>query len=672
MDRPGIPSESLRFGLFELDLAARSVTRKGVPVRLQDQPFLVLTLLLERPNDIVTREELRQRLWPDGTYVDFDGSLNAVLKRLRAALGDDPDQPRFIETVPKRGYRFIAPVTRVPKTEPAPDPADAPGISRSHEDTPMPGVARRRPGVLFGALAILLILGAASLWLGRAKAPDSAHAELKPIAARRSVAVLGFQNNSGNSEDAWLSTALSQMLSTELAAGENLRLVSGEEVASLNASSPWPASDTLGRSTTSRIGTALNSDWLVLGSYAVAGEPGSRKLRLDARLQDAATGEIVAELAETGSVEDPFAIVSRLGGQMRDRLGIPPVNESDRPALLASLPSNGEAARFYAQGLMKLREFDALAAKDLLLQAIAVDPKFPLAHSMLAQAWGQLGYDARSREEAKTALDLSADLPRADRMVVEGAYYESLADPEKAVATWRALLTLFPDSLEYGLRLVAMLDRVGRYEEALETIAQLRRLRPPAGDDARLDLWESREISHRSGPDAEAPLQRGLSKAAARGQKLIYADGKVAQCAALQYSDHPGDAFAPCQEAYDTFLAAGNRARATDALRHLADLTSQQGRRDEALPIYDRAIRMARQTGSRSMLAAAQNNMAILLESQGELDRAEAMFRDVRKTFEEVGDALNVLTALDNIGDIQLARGDLRTSEKTFQEVIAR
>src|SRR5262249_46313311 len=237
-------------------------------------------------------------------------------------------------------------------------------------------------------------------------------------------------------------------------------------------------------------------------SYVVAGHGESRKLRLDARMQDAATGDIVAEFAETGSDQDPFAIVSRLGATMRDRLGVPPVPDVDRPAILASVPANGEAARLYAQGLMKLREFDALAAKDLFEQTIAVDPRFPLAHSMLAQAWGQLGYDGRSREEAKKALDLSGDLPRADRMLVEGAYYESLPDPEKAVAASRALLTVFPDSVEYGLRLVAMLDRVGRHDEALETIRQLHRLRPPAGDDARLDLWEAREISYRSRPES--------------------------------------------------------------------------------------------------------------------------------------------------------------------------
>ena len=102
---------SYRFGLFQADLATRALLRQGVRVRLQDQPFQILTILLERTGEIVSREELRQRLWPADTYVEFDGSLNAALKKLRSALGDSADNPIFIETVPKRGYRFIAPVT---------------------------------------------------------------------------------------------------------------------------------------------------------------------------------------------------------------------------------------------------------------------------------------------------------------------------------------------------------------------------------------------------------------------------------------------------------------------------------------------------------------------------------------------------------------------------------
>ena len=105
-------SAIIRFGVFEADLAAGELRRNGLKVKLQDQPFQILLMLLERPGEIVTREELRTRLWPDGTFVDFDHSLNASMNKLRDALGDAASNARFIETVPRRGYRFIAPIER--------------------------------------------------------------------------------------------------------------------------------------------------------------------------------------------------------------------------------------------------------------------------------------------------------------------------------------------------------------------------------------------------------------------------------------------------------------------------------------------------------------------------------------------------------------------------------
>ena len=101
-------SAVVRFASFELDCRSRELRKGERCVRLQEQPFEILRLMLERPGDVVTRDELRQRLWPDGTFVDFEHSLNAAVKRLRAALGDDADNPRFVETLPRRGYRFIA------------------------------------------------------------------------------------------------------------------------------------------------------------------------------------------------------------------------------------------------------------------------------------------------------------------------------------------------------------------------------------------------------------------------------------------------------------------------------------------------------------------------------------------------------------------------------------
>ena len=118
MSAPSETGQRLRFGAFELDVRSRELRKDGVCIRLQEQPFEILRLMLERPGDVVTRDELRQRLWPDGTFVDFEHSLNAAVKRLRSALGDAADNPRFVETLPRRGYRFIA-VAPVERDEPA-------------------------------------------------------------------------------------------------------------------------------------------------------------------------------------------------------------------------------------------------------------------------------------------------------------------------------------------------------------------------------------------------------------------------------------------------------------------------------------------------------------------------------------------------------------------------
>src|SRR5690242_16169186 len=117
----------LRFESFELDVRSRELRKGKSRIRLQEQPFEILRLMLERPGDVVTREELARRLWPDGTYVDFEHSLNAAVKRLRAALGDDADNPRFVETLPRRGYRFVAPTSPDAPLS-APPPAHAPRV----------------------------------------------------------------------------------------------------------------------------------------------------------------------------------------------------------------------------------------------------------------------------------------------------------------------------------------------------------------------------------------------------------------------------------------------------------------------------------------------------------------------------------------------------------------
>jgi eukaryotic-like serine/threonine-protein kinase len=689
MGRAAESGNLFRFGLFEADPAHCTLTRNGARVKIQDQPFRLLILLLERPGEVVTREELRQALWPEGTYVDFDGSLNVILKRLRAALDDDPDNPRFIETIPRRGYRFIAPVSASGKTSEAVSPEKGEAAVVPEEPTALQTVQlqtasstsapvlsrfqhKRRP-LLYTACALALMLLAVAVWLKWGMiltgfAHSHSLAGSSQIEMRRSVAVLGFKNLSGRTEDAWLATALSEMLSTELAAGEKLRLVSGEDVANLRVASPWSQSDTLDPGTTARIRNALNSDVLVLGSYMRIGQPDGGQLRLDVRMQEAKTGEILMEVAEAGSAQDLFRLISRIGAQLRGRLGIEQLQGTDEAGVLAALPLDPEAARFYALGVTRLRQFDALAAKDLLEQAAAADPKFSLVHAMLARAFALLGYEQKRRDEAKKALDLATDLPRAQHMLVEGEYYESLGKQDEAASVYHALFQIFPDNIDYGLRLASVLMVSGHGSRAMDVVRQMRGLPPPSSDDPRIDLAEARLVGDKS--KDLALIRSALNKSSAEGKKLVYALAKKDECNTLNYTDHPEQALASCHDAYDVFMSAGNQLAAADCLRMIGDTQGTQGHMEQAIATYQQALNMLEGLGENAKTGAILNNMAIGYENEGNLDRAEQLYRKARVHFQLAGNRDNESTALGNIADILYLRGNLGEAEKVYQEAL--
>jgi eukaryotic-like serine/threonine-protein kinase len=672
MASPVHSAQVFRFGLFELDVAQNALTRNGVRVKVADQSLCVLIYLLESPGKIVTREELRQKLWPDGTYVDFDGSLNVILKRLRAALSDDSENPRFIETIPRRGYRFIAPVSIKEATNEA-EISAVQALPAAELSSVRTGAASRWSAFRWVAAVAVLFALIGTVWLyrhGKEPVGNALDISLKAnahVTVRKSVAVLGFHNVSGRPDDAWLSTAFSEMLSTELAGGEKLRLVSGEEVANLRVSSPWSQTDSLDPETTSRIGTALNSDLLILGSYTAAGKPDRGQLRLDVRLQDAKTGEILTEIAQTGDRQDLFQLVSGVGTRLRSRLGVPQLAEPEQASVAASLPSNAAAARFYSLGLAKLRDFEALVAKDLLEQAIKEDPKFPLSHSMLAQAWAQLGYEQKRKNEAKKALDLSANLPRVSRLLVEGDYYESLAQHEKAASTYRALFELFPDSVEYGLQLATAQKGAGHLHQAEETITKLRRLPKSSSDDPRIDLLDVR-VGPTNDPARLELIRNAIRKASTQGKKMVYARARAEECLNLLWGEHPDQASASCDDAYNVFLAAGNRLMAADTLRLMGDQQGSAGHYQPAIATYQRALKILQELGEHAKTGTVLNNMAINFANEGELDRAEILYRQAKFHFEQSEDKPNTAIALANIADISYLRGDLSGAAKLYEQ----
>ena len=669
-----------RFGLFEADFEQRRLTKSGLRIKLQDQPFLVLTLLLQQPGEVVTRDEIRHKLWSADTFVEFDDGLNTAIKKLRLALNDSSDNPRFIETVPRRGYRFLAPVT----FSAPPDVVDwrnptgpmietvvvaAQERSRIVVDQPMPWRGR-----YWIAIALVLLLAGAVLYRFRSPSqrslePSKATSVVSDVRPRRSVAVLGFRNLPGRASEDWLSLAFSQMLSTELAAGGDLRLISGEDVAHAKRELPLADADSLARATLERLRKNLGADVVVLGSYTPLREKGRNRIRLDVRLQDTSAGDTIAEEAFTGGEDEVLQLVSQAGIRLRQRLGTNPLSAEATSAARASLPSNQQAARSYAEGLAKLWGFDALGGRNLLIKAVAADPGFALSHSALAGAWWQLGYEAKARTEAKRALELSDHLSREEHLLVEAQYELVSNDWPKAVDVYRTLFKLFPDNLSYGLRLAEAQTRI-RPSEALNTLALLRHLPAPANDDPRIDLDEAAAQVNLDVAKTEAAAKRAIDKASAQGSHLLLSRAYGILCQAYSGSS-TSEAIRNCENARQSSVAAGSINGAARNLNDLALIYALQGDHARAEAMWREALQSFQNTGDIQAIAGATNNLGESLLLRGELSEARRMLEKSLPGYQTSDDKDGVSRVLNDLGELLAEQGDLEAAKTTYQQALA-
>ena len=656
-----------------LDPANGTLARDSVRVRVQDQPFQLLLLLVERAGQVVSREEIRNRLWPQNTFVEFDKSLGVAVLKVREALGDDASNPRFIETIPRRGYRFIAPVKVENAQSPGPIASNPvpPSVSALHPKR----YARNR--ALIVATLILFLFCLAFYVLdarhGNLRSTAQAGTTLPRVHVRRSVAVLGFRNLPGRPEDNWLSSAFCEMLNTELAAGGELRLISGEDVAHAEGDLPLRDEDSLGKKTLQHLRANPGADVVVVGSYTTIPSDQKRRIRLDVRLQDTAGGETIAEESVSGEENDLFNLVSDLGGKLRKSLGVPAPSEGIEMASRAALPSNEQAARLYAEGRARLWAYDYFTARDLLTKAIAADPDFPLSHAALSDVWWHIGYDAKGRAEARRALDLSNHLSEEQRLLVEGQYQRTVGEWLKAVETYRSLFHLFPDNLDYGL-LFASAQMHLSATDSLQTLAALRKLPPPLGDDARIDMTEASAWINRDFTKAQAAAKVAIEKATAQGSPVIVSRTYGILCQQEPSIGASAEGIEVCQNALAGSIAAKDPNGEAMMRTDLAALYYYRGDLRQSAEMFQQAVKNFRQVGNRDGVATALSNFADTRLSQGDLKEARKLLEDSIPEYEAVDDKEGVVLNLNNLGDIWRQSGELDKADAAYQqaEVIAR
>jgi DNA-binding winged helix-turn-helix (wHTH) protein/TolB-like protein len=666
--------------------------REKAIVPLNSRAFDVLLYFVQNPGKVLTREELLRNVWAE-SFVD-ENSLAQSISALRRALEEKPGDNNFIVTLPGRGYQFVSPVQVVTSEKQNAQTEEAPGtgnvssgiLLQKHtiqtsvittdeekEQLSLPGPRSRALAKVVAVLAVAVIsVAGIYAWQKFHRAPAANRAAISLTAssapARRSIAVLGFRNLSGRPEEGWLSTALAEMLSTELEAGEKLRLVSGEEVARTKLDLPLADTDSLSRETLARLHKDMDSDLIVLGSYTAVGEKSGTRIRLDLRLQDAVAGETIADVAVVGSEADLFDMVSQAGSRMREKLGVEAVSPVETVIVRASSPSNSDAARLYSEGLARLRVLDALEARDLLQQSIAADPKFSLAHSALAEAWSRLGYDKKAQQEARQAYDLSASLSREERLVVEGRYRDIDHEYEKAIEIYRALFTLFPDNVDYGLRLASMQARAEKVHDAMATVEALRKLPPPASEDPRIGIVEAEAwILLGDAQHQEQPLARAVERAKAQGSREIMADARRMQCRMFTALGQPQNAVSACREARDISAAVGDREHEGKALLAWAQAIKQTDV-PEAIRLMQQAQAIFRRNESDSGLAQVLDNLALAYGDEGDSATAERMERESVAIYRRLDDKRNLSIATGNLAGERLEQGDLPGAIQLYQE----
>ena len=469
----------VRFGTYEVSLQSGEVRKAGMRIKVQQQPMKLLQILLERPGEVVTREELRSRVSTDESFGDFDQAVNIAIGKLRSALGDSAENPRFIETLPKRGYRFIADVsvadTDVRPKKPESAAGDWPGQERKtgSSDEPQSGglavAPKRRPSprlIVAFTLVLSLLIIFVVLFRPRGRAPTGI----------RSLAVLPLENLSGDASQNYFADGMTDELITDLAQISALRVISRTSVMVYKgAHKPLP-----------QIARELNVDAVVEGTVLHSGD----QVRITAQLIEASNDKHLWSQSYEGELRDTLALQSRVASAIADQIRIN-LTPQEQAALKSVKVVNPQAYESYLKGryFWNKRTADGLkVALAYFNQAIDEDSKYAPAYSGLADTYALLGdwqyavmtpKDAfpKAKAAAIKALELDNALGEAHNslaFVLDGFDW----DFDSAGKEFRRAIELNPGYATAHHWYAWHLSLLGRYDEAIPEMRKALNLDP--------------------------------------------------------------------------------------------------------------------------------------------------------------------------------------------------
>src|SRR3984885_2820933 len=475
------PDGRLRFGVFEVDPRAGELRKHGLRVRLQEQPFQVLAMLLERAGQVVTREELQKKLWPADTFVDFDHGLNKAVNKIRDALGDSAESSRFVETVARRGYRFLAevkaadeaPVHR-PEFAPAQLASPQPRATETGDRAPFvdnAATSERRLAPLAWkvfAFVLLAVIAAFAAW--------KIHSRNRPTSAIHSLAVLPLESLSSDASQDYFADGMTDELISDLGQISALRVISRTSVMGYKHA----------RKSLPQIAHELNVDAVVEGTVLRSGE----QVRITAQLIEASTDKHLWSQSYQGELKDTLALQSEVARAIADQIQIN-VNPQEQAALKSVKAVNPQAYQSFLKGRFFWNKRTAEGLKIALAyfnQAIEEDPKYAPAYSGLADTYSLLGdwqYAAMTPKEAFPKAKASA-IRALELDNALGEAHNSLAfcldgfdwDIKSAGMEFQRAIALNPGYATAHHWYAWHLSLLGRYDEAIAEMRKAQDLDP--------------------------------------------------------------------------------------------------------------------------------------------------------------------------------------------------
>ncbi|GMU66205.1 MAG: hypothetical protein AMXMBFR36_24790 [Acidobacteriota bacterium] len=519
----------------------------------------------------------------------------------------------------------------------------------------------RGAAILLPALAVALV---AWLWTQRPEPLSAARAAAPP-----SVAALDLVDVTGGGRTPWLGPAVAEMLATELSTAARVRIVpraAVEQAARELELAPRPDLDR-----TQAIGRLVGAAVVLGGTYLLEGREAPRPVRLDLRLYDAASGEMLLAFDQSGREDDLIALVEQAGARLRRHFHVDSPSPEERRAIRAALPS-GAQLEPYISGLELLRRGDAQAAVEELKRAVELAPDFPLASAALARAYSDLGQDDRARAAAQRALDRSAALAREEQILVEALYRELHGEWRRAADGYRALREFHPDEAEFALLLAAAETAGGEGASARSTLEQLR---VTAGEVMlpRLELELSRALRALGDlPGQRAAAERAAEAALAIGAPLRAAEARLLAAEAARRAgdlDGADRALAAASAVYE----AAESPKGTAAIRvEKALIESSRGDYPAALELARRALSVFRDLGDRNGQGRVLHAMGDIAQRQGRATEARARYEEALVILREAGNQMGASSAYSRLGILDATEGNLAAAQEKFEQALER